>query len=93
MDLGVSTLLKHISVHETGASRGWQKPISNFSVSFFFDNPNMSSKKTMEINPEISTTEELIKRVDPEKNDKSMKDLGCCYLRLLHSHLVSASMK
>ncbi|KAJ6792175.1 heat shock protein 81-1 isoform X2 [Iris pallida] len=35
----------------------------------------MSSKKTMEINPENSIMGELRKRADVDKNDKSMKDL------------------
>ncbi|CAN6485222.1 unnamed protein product [Victoria cruziana] len=35
----------------------------------------MSSKKTMEINPENSIMEELRKRADADKNDKSVKDL------------------
>nr|GEV62308.1 heat shock cognate protein 80 [Tanacetum cinerariifolium] len=35
----------------------------------------MSSKKTMEINPENSIMEELRKRSDADKNDKSVKDL------------------
>ncbi|RZC61785.1 hypothetical protein C5167_023560 [Papaver somniferum] len=35
----------------------------------------MASKKTMEINPENSIMEELRKRVDADKNDKSVKDL------------------
>ncbi|KAG0467351.1 hypothetical protein HPP92_018931 [Vanilla planifolia] len=35
----------------------------------------MSSKKTMEINPENSIMEELRKRADVDKNDKSVKDL------------------
>ncbi|KAI3909643.1 hypothetical protein MKW98_014060 [Papaver atlanticum] len=35
----------------------------------------MASKKTMEINPENSIMEELRKRADADKNDKSVKDL------------------
>ncbi|URE13745.1 Heat shock protein [Musa troglodytarum] len=35
----------------------------------------MSSKKTMEINPENQIMEELRKRADADKNDKSVKDL------------------
>ncbi|KAK2976708.1 hypothetical protein RJ640_013964 [Escallonia rubra] len=35
----------------------------------------MSSKKTMEINPENSIMEELRKRADADKSDKSVKDL------------------
>ncbi|KAH7281156.1 hypothetical protein KP509_36G033300 [Ceratopteris richardii] len=35
----------------------------------------MSSKKTMEINPENAIMEELRKRADSDKNDKSVKDL------------------
>jgi len=35
----------------------------------------MSSKKTMEINPENAIMEELRKRADTDKNDKSVKDL------------------
>jgi len=35
----------------------------------------MSSKKTMEINPDNSIMEELRKRADADKNDKSVKDL------------------
>nr|AQY61292.1 heat shock family 90 protein [Lilium formosanum x Lilium longiflorum] len=35
----------------------------------------MSSKKTMEINPENSIMEELRKRADADENDKSVKDL------------------
>ncbi|KAF9607847.1 hypothetical protein IFM89_002832 [Coptis chinensis] len=35
----------------------------------------MSSKKTMEINPENYIMEEPRKRVDADKNDKSLKDL------------------
>ncbi|KAL5077314.1 hypothetical protein RYX36_016298 [Vicia faba] len=35
----------------------------------------MSSKKTMEINPENSIMEELRKRADADRNDKSVKDL------------------
>ncbi|ERN19005.1 heat shock protein 81-1 isoform X2 [Amborella trichopoda] len=35
----------------------------------------MSSKKTMEINPENAIMEELRKRADVDKNDKSVKDL------------------
>jgi molecular chaperone HtpG len=35
----------------------------------------MSSKKTMEINPENSIMDELRKRADADKNDKSVKDL------------------
>nr|GEV03840.1 heat shock protein Hsp90 [Tanacetum cinerariifolium] len=34
-----------------------------------------SSKKTMEINPENSIMEELRKRADADKSDKSVKDL------------------
>uniref|UniRef100_J3MUG3 Histidine kinase/HSP90-like ATPase domain-containing protein n=1 Tax=Oryza brachyantha TaxID=4533 RepID=J3MUG3_ORYBR len=36
---------------------------------------DMSSKKTMEINPENAIMEELRKRADADKNDKSVKDL------------------
>ncbi|XP_009383207.2 heat shock protein 81-1 [Musa acuminata AAA Group] len=36
---------------------------------------HMSSKKTMEINPENQIMEELRKRADADKNDKSVKDL------------------
>ncbi|KAL5722049.1 Hsp90 chaperone hsp82 [Ranunculus cassubicifolius] len=35
----------------------------------------MSSKKTMEINPDKSIMEELRKRAEADKNDKSVKDL------------------
>ncbi|KAJ4911248.1 Heat shock protein 90-2 [Raphanus sativus] len=35
----------------------------------------MSSKKTMEINPENAIMEELRKRAEADKNDKSVKDL------------------
>ncbi|CAN6889494.1 unnamed protein product [Brassica oleracea var. botrytis] len=35
----------------------------------------MSSKKTMEINPENAITDELRKRAEADKNDKSLKDL------------------
>jgi molecular chaperone HtpG len=35
----------------------------------------MSSKKTMEINPDNSIMDELRKRADADKNDKSVKDL------------------
>ncbi|CAO2822753.1 unnamed protein product [Amaranthus hypochondriacus] len=35
----------------------------------------MSSKKTMEINPDIGIMEELRKRAEADKNDKSVKDL------------------
>lgn len=35
----------------------------------------MSSKKTMEINPHNAITEELRKRAEADKNDKSVKDL------------------
>jgi molecular chaperone HtpG len=35
----------------------------------------MSSKKTMEINPENLIMDELRKRADADKNDKSVKDL------------------
>ncbi|KAJ6829508.1 heat shock protein 81-1 isoform X2 [Iris pallida] len=35
----------------------------------------MSSKKTMEINPENSIIDKLRKRTDADKNDKSVKDL------------------
>ena len=35
----------------------------------------MSSKKTMEINPDNSIMEELRKRADADRNDKSVKDL------------------
>ncbi|XP_076913006.1 heat shock cognate protein 80-like [Bidens hawaiensis] len=35
----------------------------------------MSSKKTMEVNPENAIMEELRKRADADKNDKSVKDL------------------
>ncbi|CAA7023117.1 unnamed protein product [Microthlaspi erraticum] len=35
----------------------------------------MSSKKTMEINPENSIMDELRKRAEADKNDKSVKDL------------------
>ncbi|VAI18819.1 unnamed protein product [Triticum turgidum subsp. durum] len=35
----------------------------------------MSSKKTMEINPENAIMDELRKRADADKNDKSVKDL------------------
>ena len=35
----------------------------------------MSSKKTMEINPDNGIMEELRKRAEAEKNDKSVKDL------------------
>jgi len=40
----------------------------------------MSSKKTMEINPDNSIMEELRKRAEADKNDKSVKDL----ILLLH---------
>ena len=36
----------------------------------------MSSKKTMEINPENSIMEELRKRADADNNGKSVKDMG-----------------
>lgn len=36
---------------------------------------HMSSKKTMEINPENPIMEELRKRADADNNDKSVKDL------------------
>ncbi|KAL7158412.1 hypothetical protein ABFS83_02G141700 [Erythranthe nasuta] len=36
---------------------------------------HMASKKTMEINPENSIMDELRKRADSDKNDKSVKDL------------------
>ncbi|VAI18820.1 unnamed protein product [Triticum turgidum subsp. durum] len=36
---------------------------------------DMSSKKTMEINPENAIMDELRKRADADKNDKSVKDL------------------
>ncbi|CAA7048591.1 unnamed protein product [Microthlaspi erraticum] len=51
----------------------------------------MSSKKTMEINPENSIMDELRKRAEADKNDKSVKDLFFFSLRLLFSLLVSAS--
>ncbi|OEL30677.1 Heat shock protein 81-1 [Dichanthelium oligosanthes] len=35
----------------------------------------MSSKKTMEINPENAIMDELRKRAEADKNDKSVKDL------------------
>lgn len=35
----------------------------------------MSSKKTMEINPDNGIVEELRKRAEADKNDKSVKDL------------------
>ncbi|KAM3320468.1 hypothetical protein P3S67_007668 [Capsicum chacoense] len=35
----------------------------------------MSSKKTMEINPENAIMDELRKRADADKNDKSVNDL------------------
>lgn len=35
----------------------------------------MTSKKTMEINPENGIMEELRKRAKVDKNDKSLKDL------------------
>ncbi|KAL0382389.1 UNVERIFIED_CONTAM: Heat shock protein 83 [Sesamum calycinum] len=35
----------------------------------------MSSKKTMEINPDNGIMEELRKRAEADKNDKSVKDL------------------
>ena len=35
----------------------------------------MSSKKTMEINPENAIMEELRKRAEADKHDKSVKDL------------------
>ena len=36
----------------------------------------MSSKKAMEINPENAIMEELRKRTEADKNDKSVKDLS-----------------
>ncbi|KAI3849881.1 hypothetical protein MKW98_026795 [Papaver atlanticum] len=47
----------------------------------------MSSKKTMEINPENSIMEELRKRADADKNDKYVKDLG---LLLFYTSLLTS---
>jgi len=35
----------------------------------------MSSKRTLELNPEHSVVKELKKKVDTDKNDKSVKDI------------------
>merc|ERR1712111_323792 len=43
----------------------------------------MAAKKHLEINPDHSIVENLRQRAEADKNDKSVKDLSCCYSRLL----------